>query len=142
MLSVEKLLAVTLYRCSECETVATDKAWHEAWHGERLRRMGDRELVAEEEWSTEPTSHYGLDDRMVCPRPAGACTPTMRPARSTNSKAAPSPLANAAPTPSARTRRAGRSRPRRRTYPTASRTKRGMTTFAVRTIRAIELVKA
>lgn len=62
------LMAVTLNHCSECDGVSSDEAWNKAWWNERWRRMGDKQAIAEHEWSTETTSKYGLEDRMVCPR--------------------------------------------------------------------------
>jgi hypothetical protein len=59
-------MRVSLSRCSECGRVSSSKAWDAAWWDERSRRMADPEM--REEWGTETTCTYGLDDHMVCPR--------------------------------------------------------------------------
>lgn len=66
--NTDPLMATTLHWCSECEGVSSEKAWDAAWWEERSRRMGDREAIAEMEWSTESSSTYGLAGREVCPR--------------------------------------------------------------------------
>lgn len=64
----DEYMAVDLLRCGQCGGVSSKRAWDKAWRSERSRRMGDKEAIGEHEWSTEPSSDYGLDERDVCPR--------------------------------------------------------------------------
>lgn len=61
----DSMMEATLYKCGECEQIASDNAWMNAWHGERLRRSVATKAIEEFEWTAE--NRYGMQDLMVCP---------------------------------------------------------------------------
>lgn len=61
--TVDPMMRVKVWFCSECEQPAPTEKWQLAWNDEYRRRDRDPEFDAEDHGA-----ELGLDDRMVCPR--------------------------------------------------------------------------